>query len=90
MDDRAPHPAPEATAGQPTVLGDYQLSPHFVRRAVADVYDATHTPTGGARRVYVLRPGAMQNHALVHQVVCEAELMFALASEDVSGAGIAV
>jgi serine/threonine-protein kinase len=37
------------------------------------VYDATHLPTGGARRVYVLRPGAMQNNPLVHRVVCEAD-----------------
>ena len=73
MDDRALHPAPEGAAGHPSALGDYQLSPRFARRAAADVYEATHLPTGGARRVYVLRPGAMQNNSLVHRVVCEAD-----------------
>jgi serine/threonine-protein kinase len=55
------------------VLGEYELGASYVRRAVADVYDATHQPTGGARRVYVLRPGAMQDSPLVHRVVCEAD-----------------
>jgi hypothetical protein len=73
MDARAQHPAPDGAAGQPAALGDYQLSPRFARRAVADVYDAVHLPSGGARRVYVLRPGAMQNNPLVHRVVCEAD-----------------
>jgi serine/threonine-protein kinase len=73
MDDRAEHPAVAGTAGLPTVLGEYQLGTHFTRHAAADVYDATHVTTGEARRVYVLRPTAMQDNAFVHRVVCEAD-----------------
>ncbi|GLC25460.1 protein kinase domain-containing protein [Roseisolibacter agri] len=54
-------------------LGDYVLSARLARRPSADVYEATHAPTGAPRLVYVLRPGAMQDHPLVHRVVCEVD-----------------
>jgi hypothetical protein len=54
-------------------LGDYVLGARLARRPAADVYEAVHVPTGAPRLVYVLRPGAMQDHPLVHRVVCEVD-----------------
>ncbi|MGZ8413084.1 MAG: hypothetical protein ACXW05_10145 [Gemmatirosa sp.] len=71
MDETTRH----ATADDDTAvaLGDYVLGARLARRAAADVYEAVHVPTGAPRLVYVLRPGAMQDHPLVHRVVCEVD-----------------
>jgi serine/threonine-protein kinase len=76
MDGRAEQPIPEQapiSADSALTLGDYVLGPRLARRVSADVYDATHTPTGAPRLVYVLRPAAMRDHPLVHRVVCEVD-----------------
>ena len=76
MDGRAEQPTPEeapVSADAALTLGDYVLGPRLARRVSADVYDATHTPTGAPRLVYVLRPAAMGDHPLVHRVVCEVD-----------------
>ncbi|MDF1505342.1 hypothetical protein [Roseisolibacter sp. H3M3-2] len=68
MDERQ---ATDATDGRR--LGDYALIARLARHAHADVYDAVHAHTGAPRLLYVLRPRAMEDHALVHRVVCEVD-----------------
>ena len=70
MDGPTQHPG---AAGAATTLGDYALGARLARRPSADVYEAVHAPTGAPRLVYVLRAGAMQDHPLVHRVVCEVD-----------------
>jgi serine/threonine-protein kinase len=59
--------------GPGAILGDYTLGARVERRSHADVYEATHAPTGAPRLVYVLRPDAVQDHPFVHQVICEVD-----------------
>ena len=74
MDGSTQHASTAHSAADAALtLGDYVLSARIARRASADVYEATHAPTGAPRLVYVLRPGAMQDHPLVHRVVCEVD-----------------
>jgi hypothetical protein len=84
MDDPAHNPAaPPAThapadadpgaLGPGATLGDYRLGARLGGTAAADAYDATHVPSGTPRVVHVLRPAAMQDHPLVHRVVCEVD-----------------
>lgn len=70
MDGPTQHPG---AAGAAPPLGDYALGARLARRPSADVYEAVHAPTGAPRLVYVLRAGAMQDHPLVHRVVCEVD-----------------
>jgi serine/threonine-protein kinase len=71
MDETTRHDAP--ADDEAIALGDYVLGARLARRPAADVYEAVHVPTGAPRLVYVLRPGAMQDHPLVHRVVCEVD-----------------
>ncbi len=57
----------------PPNLDVYVVGARRERRPVADVYDAVHRFSGVPYVVFVLRPGAMQDRALVHRIGCEVD-----------------
>ena len=54
-------------------VGDFVLGARLARRTLADVYAATHVPTGTPHLVFVLRADVMDDKPLVHRVVTEAD-----------------
>lgn len=59
--------------GAPRIVADYAVQERIARGPAADTFLATHLPSGRARVLYVLRPAAMHDRALVHRAVCEVD-----------------
>jgi len=58
--------------GAPRLIDDYELRERLRRHPCADAFKAVHRPSGTLRVLYVLRPAAMQDDALVRRAACEA------------------
>ncbi|GJG89023.1 hypothetical protein tb265_42040 [Gemmatimonadetes bacterium T265] len=73
MDLHATEVSPPSIGTTPPRLDAYVVGGRRERYPNADLYDAVHCATGTPYRLYVLRPHAMANGALLHQIACEAD-----------------